>query len=92
MARTSLDMGVPNFIDQDFNEWRDVAKLAGLLPMLPKINLLDLLGQHDSRWVRGESRCIESSGCHPASMCPGKGAAAGVLHTPHGCVSAAELH
>lgn len=51
MARTSLEMGLPNFIDRDFTSLGDVRGLADLLPHLPGINLLDLLGQHDGRWA-----------------------------------------
>lgn len=49
MATASLNMGVPNFIDRDFTKLTDARVLRDLLPMLPNINLLDLLGQHDGR-------------------------------------------
>ncbi|KAK9823667.1 hypothetical protein WJX72_004529 [[Myrmecia] bisecta] len=48
-ARAALEMGVDQFIDKDFTGWADLRRLPGLLPLLTRINLLDLLGQHDSR-------------------------------------------
>ncbi|GAB4816450.1 hypothetical protein N2152v2_003496 [Parachlorella kessleri] len=53
MARASLDMGMPNFIERDFNSLSDARALgAALLPLLPQINLLDLLAPHDARLKR----------------------------------------
>ncbi len=54
MARASLDMGMPNFIERDFNSLSDARALgAALLPLLPQINLLDLLAPHDARSACG---------------------------------------
>lgn len=65
----SHPMQVPNFIDQDFNAPGDVARLAGLLPMLPGINLLDLLGQHDARRVPKLLQQTGSAAQRSARMC-----------------------
>jgi hypothetical protein len=48
-ASAALELGMPNFIEQDFTRPGDIIKLAGLLPLLPRVNLANLLLQHDSR-------------------------------------------
>lgn len=44
-----LDLGMPNFIEHDFLSPGDVTRLMNVVPALPGINPLDLLGPHDSR-------------------------------------------
>lgn len=48
MARSHLDMGLPNFIDRDFTELEDAKGLMDLLPQLSSINPWRLLGPHDT--------------------------------------------
>lgn len=52
MARSNLDMGLPNFIDRDFTELADARNLFDLLPKLSSVNPWKLLGPHD-RVMRG---------------------------------------
>ncbi|KAI3436703.1 hypothetical protein D9Q98_006118 [Chlorella vulgaris] len=49
MARNNLSMGVPHFIDREFSDLASARGLQDLIPFLPKLNVLDLLGQHDWR-------------------------------------------
>lgn len=76
MATASLNMGVPNFIDRDFTKLTDARVLRDLLPMLPNINLLDLLGQHDGRWGKSSWSLLSRNHAHVCTLCHCKPATA----------------
>lgn len=52
MARSMLELGVPNFIERDFLRASDAAALAAMIPALKTVNPVDLLGAHDARLRR----------------------------------------
>lgn len=45
-ARAALEAGMAAFIEKDFDTPLDMLDLSKLLPLLPRLNVLELLGQH----------------------------------------------
>lgn len=45
-ARAALEAGMAAFIEKDFDSPLDMLDLPKLLPLLPRLNVLELLGQH----------------------------------------------
>jgi hypothetical protein len=49
-ARRALVVGTENFIARDAEGFADLLDPSRLLPLLGKVNMLELLGQHHGRW------------------------------------------
>jgi hypothetical protein len=73
-ARKALVVGTANFIARDFDGWLDLLDLRRLLPLLGQVSLLELLGNHHSRWAG-----LAWTGCCAAAI------ASWPLHCSWGC-------
>ena len=60
-ARAALEAGISEFIARDFDSPMDMLNLGRLLPLLPRLNVLELLGQHHSRsGMHGKNKFLET--------------------------------
>jgi hypothetical protein len=51
-TRAALEAGMANFIERDFDGLGDLLDLRRLLPLLGRVDPLELLGQHHARWAQ----------------------------------------